>query len=173
MAFYKENYVPVDIDDLNVRRNFRNLTVGEGDDTADRFGVDVYENGEPVQLTGCICTGYFMRSDGITLIIMGSVDGNRAYVDLPEAAYAKEGNFCLAIKVSGTGFSATMRIVDGTVMTTTTDKIEDQEGTIPDIDELLAVISQAEDAADEIAGYAVTATLIEGTRYGIAFTVPS
>ena len=173
MAIFKENYLPVDIANLNVHRNFKNLTIGEGDNSADRFGVDVYKNGEPEQLTGCVCTGYFIRADGITLILMGSVSGNKAYVDLPEAAYAKEGNYCLAIKVSGAGFSATMRIVDGTVMTTTTGKIDDQENAIPDIDELLAVISQAEDAAEEIAGYSVTAAQIEGTRYGITFSVPS
>lgn len=173
MAIYKENYVPIDISDRCIHRNHWNWMIGEGDNSADRIGADVYENGEPVQLTGAVCTGYFVRPDGITLIIEGSVEGNRAYVDLPEAAYAVEGNYCLTIKINGTGFSATMRIVDGTVVSTTTEKLNDPAESIPDLNDLLAVISQAEDAAEEIAGYAVTATLIEGTRYGITFTVPS
>lgn len=169
----KESIVSVDLADAGLHRSFLNRSIGEGDNNADRFGVCVFDHGEAVQLTNSSCMGYFIRPDGITLAIVGSVSGNEAYVDLPEAAYAKEGAYSLAIKITGDGFSASMRVVDGSVIVTTTGTIDDPGSVVPDLSELLAVIGQAEDAAEAIAGYSVTASQIEGTRYGITFTAPS
>lgn len=170
MAVRNENIVTVDLNDGNIFRSFFNRMIGEGDNMANRFGVQIRENGEAVSLVGAACVGYFIRPDGITLVIDGTVSGNTAYVDLPEAAYAKAGNYTLTIKVSGTDFVDTMRIVDGTVVETTTGDIADPASAVPSIDDLLAVIGRAEDAADTIDELNVSATQITGTRYKIAVT---
>lgn len=164
----KKNIADIDLNQGTILRSFQNRIIGEGDDSADVFGVRIFEDGAAVSLAGAVCFGYFIRPDGITLVLSGSVSGNTAEVSLPSAAYAKEGNFTLAIKVSGSGYADTMRIVDGTVVNTSTGEIADPAQSVPSLQELLAVISDAEDAADAIEALSVSATQIEGTRYKIS-----
>ena len=106
-------------------------------------------------------------------MINGSASGNEAYVELPAAAYAAEGTFTLAIKVTGTGFAETMRIVDGTVVSTSTGAISDPATVIPSLSNLTAIIGRAETAAAAIGNLSVAATQISGTRYKIAVTKSS
>lgn len=171
MAIYREDFVDVDLESGNVFRSFCNHRIGEGDVLSQRFGVRIMKNKEPVNLTGATCVGFFIRPDGVTLVLEGSVSGNTAYIALPQAAFAKTGQFTLAIKVSGDGFDSTMRIVDGTVDETTTGAVSDPASAIPSLEELMAVIERAEDAAEEIGKLSVTATNIEGTRYKIVVTI--
>ena len=170
MAISKENIVNVDILSGTIHRSFMNNSIGEGDAAGDRIGVRVMKGSQPASLSTAACIGYFIRPDGITLVINGTISGNTAYVDLPLAAYAKTGQFALAIKVSGTGYAETLRIVDGTVVDTTTGEISDPAGDVPSLEELMAVISAAEAAAATIDGLSITATQISGTRYKIAVT---
>lgn len=169
----KESIVSVDLADNGLHRSFLSRSIGEGDSNADRFGVSIFNHGEPVQLTNFSCVGYFIRPDGITLVIVGAVSENTAYVDLPDAAYAKDGAYSLTIKISGDGFSVSMRIVEGAVTVTTTGTINDPGSVVPDLSDLMDVIDQAEAAAETIAAYSITATQIEGTRYKIAFSLSS
>ena len=171
MAIYREDFVDVDLESGNTFRSFCNHRIGEGDVASQRFGVRIKKNKAPVSLSGATCVGYFIRPDGITLVLDGTVSGDAAYIELPQAAFAKTGQFTLAIKVSGTGFASTMRIVDGTVDETTTGSVSDPSSSIPSLEELMAVIDRAEDAAEEIGKLSVTATSIEGTRYKIAVTI--
>ena len=159
-----------DILDINIRkgslhRSFINKVLGSGDGGGNKFGVRLKDGSEVVSLSGAACVGYFIRPDGITLVINGSVENNTASVTLPSAAYAKEGQFALAIKVTGSNFVETTRIVDGTIIGTTTGDISDPSDELPSLEELLAVIAQAEDAADTIYGLQVSAVQISGTRY--------
>ena len=170
MSFLKANMVEVELGAGSISRSFVGCLLGEGDDSADKIGVRIMSDGEPVDMTGASCVGYFIRSDGVTLVINGGTENGSAYVILPAAAYAKEGNFTLAIKVSGSGFSDTLRIVDGTVVNTTSGAVSDPSAVIPSLEDLLAVISQAEEAAEEIGAYSIAATLITGTRYKITVT---
>ena len=170
MAVKRENYIDVDLRQNCVSRTFANVVIGEGDTKGDRFGVRVFDGGEPADMLNTVCTGYFIRPDGITLVIGGEVSANLAYVILPAAAYAKEGKFTLAIKASGENFATTLRIVDGVVAETTTGDVSDPTGTIPSLEELLAVIADAEAAVETIAGFELTASIIEGTRYKISIS---
>ena len=170
MAFNKVNLADIELNAGSVHRSFLNMVLGEGDSNGNTFGVRVLMDGEPVALAGASCIGYMIRSDGITLIIGGTVSGNTAQVTLPQAAYAQPGQFTLAIRVSGGGVTDTMRIVDGTVVDTTTGTVTDPTGTVPSLDALMAVIGQAEAAADRVDDISITATLITGTRYAISIT---
>jgi len=166
----KGSIIDVELTAGNVHRSYMNRIIAEGDGSADRFGMRLTENGAPVSLMGAACIGYFIRPDGVTLVINGEISGDTASVVLPAAAYAKTGQFSLAVKVTGSGYADTMRIVDGTVVDTTTGTINDPSSEVPSLADLLAVIEDAEDAADTIEGLTVTASQIEGTRYGIAVT---
>ena len=143
MAIYKEDIVNIDLENAEISRSFVKHTIGEGDIYANRFGVKVLRNGEPVNMTGVTCSGYFIRSDGGTVYLTGAVEGNTAYVSLAQACYAVEGQFALAIKLTGGGITGTMRIVDGVVSNTTTGTVVDPGNILPSIEDLIEEIEEA------------------------------
>lgn len=149
MAIYRENFRRVELAS-GIVRDGGPVVIGEGDVLADRFGIDVYRGAGnfPIDLTGVSCQGYFIRQNGDTVVITGTVNGNRAYVDLPQACYAYEGQFSLAIKLVGGGTTGTMRIVDGVVRRTTTDTPVDPGSVVPSLAELLALIDDCEEATE-------------------------
>ena len=169
MANYHEDIVDIELNTGTVHRSFAQKILGEGDEKANRFGIRVWRNGEPVDVGGATCMGYFIRNGGTeTVIISGGLfNGQVAYIELPAACYAYEGAFTLVIKLVGDGITGTMRIVDGTVVDSMTGTPIDPGGVVPDLDELLAIIDRAEDAADEIAGISIYASLISGDNYSI------
>lgn len=152
MAIYKEDIVDIELESGTIYRSFMNKSIGEGDSLANRFGVRLLRNGEPVNLAGCVCAGYFIRSAGDTVVIPGTVNGNTAYVDLPQECYAYEGQFSLAIRVAGDGnVTGTMRIVDGIVANTMTNVLIDPGTIIPSVEDLIEEIETA--VASIPAGY--------------------
>lgn len=143
MAIFKTDILDIELNSGSIARSFLNHTIGAGDSKSNRFGVRLLRNGEPENIGGT-CSGYFIRADGETVVIAdGIVNGNEAYVELPEACYAIEGQFTLAIKLIGGGATGTMRIVDGVVSRTTTDEIVDPGTLIPSIDDLIDAIDEA------------------------------
>ena len=170
MAIFKEDILDIEIQSGTIHRSFMNRMIGGGDEAGNRYGVRITNNGEEVSLSGSACVGYFIRADGSTLVINGTISNGVAYIELPAAAYAVEGQFSLAIKISGTGYADTMRIVDGTVVKTTTGNMLDPSSEVPSLESLMAVIGRAETAAETIGGLTLAATQITGTRYKIAVT---
>ena len=143
MAIYKEDIVDVDLNNSNIYRNMMMKTIGEGDKLANVFGVRILKNKEPVSMPGATCNGYFIRSDGATIVIEGTVGGNVATVALPQSCYAYEGTFSLAIKVTCDGITDTIRIIDGVVLNTETGHYVDPGTIMPTIDELMDAIDAA------------------------------
>ena len=141
MAIYKRDIVNINLETGNIHRSFMSHSIGSADIAADQFGIRVYRDGTPVDLTGCSCYGYFRDSQGnnIALTSNGTIDGNLAYVTLPQACYNYEGQFCLSIKLIGGGVTGTMRIVDGVVDNTNTGSAVAPTGTVPTYSEILAV----------------------------------
>ena len=166
----RTDLVDVELKSGSVFRSFLNRNIGEGDVYGNRYGVRIFDNGEPVDMTGAACVGYFIRADGVTLVIAGETTDGVASVLLPPACYAVEGSFTLAIKVSGTGFSGTMRIIDGTVCNTTTGQINDPSSEIPDPTDYETKVARAEAAAAAMNNLRIVATQISGTRYKLAVT---
>ena len=172
MALYHNDIVDIDLDDGTVHRSFAHRILGEGDISANRFGVRLWRSGNPVTADGAQCMGYFIRHGrGDTVTINGGLfSGQEAYVTLPDACYAYDGAFSLAIKLIGGGVTGTMRIVDGTVADSVIGSPVDPGGVIPDLDELLAVIDRAEAAANTIAGISIRAELVADENYRLIVT---
>lgn len=143
MAIYNEDIVNIDLNSGTISRGFANKCIGEGDAEANRYGVRVFRGGVPENIGGT-CVGFFVRPDGGTVVIdTGVVSGNVAYVTLPSACYAVEGQFSLAIKCQGGDVTGTVRIVDGTVSNTTTQTIVDPGTVLPSIEDLIEAIDDA------------------------------
>lgn len=142
MANYMEDIVDIELTGGSIHRSFCMHAIGMGDMKANRFGVRVYRNRQPVTLNGS-CKGFFIRSSGDTIAINnGVVDGNTAYVVLPEECYEVEGRFSLAIKVTTSGETVTMRIVDGVVSRTSTNMPTPEINRT--VEELIELIAEAE-----------------------------
>lgn len=145
MAIYKENIIRIDLEKGNIKRTFCSHAIGMMDQQADHFGVEIYRDGEPVELTGVTCQGVFMPPVGDPIAITGStytaVDGNRAEVILPQACYNYDGPFTLAIKLvdSTNSVTGTMRIVDGVVDNTHASGTVAPTGAVPTYQEVLSV----------------------------------
>ena len=170
MDYYKENMIDIDLETGSIHRSFLNHTVGEGDAEANRYGFRVFRNREPVSLAMAAVIGHFIRADGNTIELTGETDGNTAWVTLEESCYAVEGQYTLAIKLTSGSVVGTIRMVDGTVVNTTDGAVIDPGNVIPDLEDYLAAVEAAEDAAEMIGGYSVTASLINGTDYEIIVT---
>ena len=143
MANYREDIVNIELTGGSIHRSFAQHAIGGGDEAANRFGIRTFRNGEPENINGSVF-GLFIRADGGTVAIeSGTVSENVAYVTLPSACYAVEGCFTLAIKVTGTNMTGTMRIVDGMVSRTSTDTPIDPGTILPTIDDLIESINEA------------------------------
>ena len=164
MAVYKENIIDIDLESGSVHRSFTN-----------RFGFRCFRNGQPVSLVGSTVIGHFIRADGNTIQINGgAVTDYTAFVTLPASCYAVEGQFTLAIKLSGGGVTGTIRMVDGTVINTTNGAIIDPGSVIPDLTAYLDAVDDAIQAEETILGFTVEAVQIENTDdYSIVVTTVS
>lgn len=153
-TMYNDDIVDIELSTGTVHRSFVNHVICEGDARHNRYGARLFRGGLPVDLTDAQVTGYFIRPDGNTVVIDGGLveSGNLARIRLPQACYAYTGNFTLAIKVHRGNLTGTVRIVDGTVMDTTTGAVVDPGRTIPDIDALLAAMAAAEAAGVSYTG---------------------
>ena len=72
-----------------------------GDDRANQIIVELHRDREPYEIpTGTKIVGYFMRSDGVTLEIEGSIiETNQAMVVVPALAYQVPGVLSIAIRM--------------------------------------------------------------------------
>lgn len=117
------------------------------DNMANRVGVIVLDGNAAATLSGNV-TGYIIRQDGDTVLVNGSLDGNRAYIDLPESAYAVPGQIQIAIRLTDGNTKTVLGAMTAYVQRTATGTIIDPGHVIPDIDELLAQIEACEEATD-------------------------
>lgn len=130
------------------------------DNGGNRIGVEVLDDGEPATLSGGV-VGYIIRADGATIMVNGTAENNRAYIDLPASAYIVIGQVSIAIKVGST----TVGACAGYVYPTTTDSLVDPGHVIPSIDELLEKIADCEaatTAAMKVANMTVSAVEASG-----------
>lgn len=140
------------------------------DNEGNRITVEVTDNGEPAALEGNV-SGYVIRPDGKTVVIIGTLEENRASIVLPASAYVFVGPISAVIKVGETTVGAFV----ANVYKTTTDEIIDPGRVIPSLAELLALIADCREATEdavEATEDAVEATedAIEATTDAIAAT---
>lgn len=129
-----------------------------GDKQAHTFRIAVRRSGADVALSGAGASGYFIRADGVTVPITGSVSGSAASVTLTEGCYNVPGRFQLVVKLALAGETSAVFWADGAVAASSTDAILDEEGVIPSLDELLAQIAATEAAAVSATEAASSAT---------------
>lgn len=147
---YRSDICNVDISKSLVR-SYVGIVLATGDDHANRFGAVLNRAGDLVELADVSVSvlGYFIRPDGETVVCNGTKDGNTVYVDLPAACYTKDGSFSLAIKVSSTEVTQTVRVIDGQIRLTQTETLIDPGDVIPSLEDLMAHIAEMEDATAE------------------------
>lgn len=157
MAIYKSDIVDIELENGNIHRSFLRHSIGSGDSDANRFGVRTFRGGVPQDLTGASVQGYFRNAAGVCIALesYGVVDGNEAYVTLPQACYNVEGQFCLALKLVLGGVTVTSRIVDGMVDNTNasgavapTESVPTYQEIIAQYDAMVAATEAAETAAN-------------------------
>lgn len=118
-----------------------------GDNEAHRWEITVLNNGTAADLAGASVAGYFLRSDGETVMVVGSVtDGNVVTVTLAQECYAIEGLMRAIVRVTQNGAVTTLIQRLFRVQQDIGDQIIDPGEVIPDIDELLAQIAAMEAA---------------------------
>ncbi|MBO7711491.1 MAG: hypothetical protein J6S83_13560 [Lachnospiraceae bacterium] len=143
MAIYKRDIADINLETGNIHRSFLNHSIGYMDQKADHFGIRVFRNGEPVDLTGVSVQGVFMPPQGSPIAITSGniVSGNVAEVVLPQACYNYDGQFCLSIKLvdSTNSVTGTMRIVDGMVDNTHASGTVAPTAAVPTYQEVLSV----------------------------------
>ena len=137
------------------------------DNGGNLIGVEIYDDGEAAAPSGGVF-GYVIRKDGRTVVISGTLDGNKASITLPASCYAVVGPVSIVIKVG----TVTVGACTGHVYRSTTDEIVDPGSVVPSIAELLTKIADCEAAtaaATEAAGAASTAAT-ETSRVDIVMT---
>ena len=112
------------------------------DNLGNKVGVNVFRDGAPVSLTGTI-TGNVIRSDGGTVAVVGELNGNQAWITLPQAAYAVPGRISIVIKNTVSSAVTTLCAVVANVYQSTTDVTVDPGTVIPSIEALITEIETA------------------------------
>ena len=148
MAVYKRDLVDINLENGNIHRSFLSKAIGSQDQQADHFGVRVFRDGEPVNLTGVSVQGVCLPPHGgapITITSGNIVNYNEAEVVLPQACYNYDGQFTLAIKLvdPSNSVTGTMRIVDGMVDNTNASGTVAPVAAIPSYQEVLSTYEQA------------------------------
>ena len=115
-----------------------------GDNNAHTWRVTVLDGGEAAQVTGSV-TGYFVRPDGNTVTVQGSMAGNVASVVLAQACYAQEGDVKAVMRLStADGAKVTLAAMILPVRNVLTDSIIDPGNVIPSLEDLLAQVAAME-----------------------------
>ena len=87
------------------------------DNQGSLIGVRVYDDGADATLTGG-ATGYCILADGQTITVDGTLEGNTAYILLPQSALLVPGPIKITIKLVDDGVITTLLACVGTVIRT-------------------------------------------------------
>lgn len=133
--------------DLNagVQKTALRMLFAAGDGDAHKIEVSVTRGGAPVDLAGASVTGSFVRArDNATILLTGSVSGNSALISMVSACYNADGAFAVAVRLILSGQKHTIFYGTGSIVSTSTDTIVDNENIVPSLDDLLAQIDRME-----------------------------
>lgn len=143
-----------------------------GDEQAHRFRIALHRGDAALPLTACEVIGYFIRPDGATVSITGTVADGCAQLLLPAACYHQPGRFSLVIRLTQEDTRVTVFWAEGAMSRSATDTLVD-DGVIPSLDELLAQISAMEAATEAASTVAQTvqSKLDSGELHGKGLTI--
>lgn len=137
MAQYK-NMFRVELDGSNQPVILRQM-IAEGNNAANRIGAIVMENGSAVQLGGS-CSARVVRADGVTVLLSGTIDGNKAYVDLDGNSYSVPGTIEISINWTSGDNVTTLLKAYGIVERTISGSVI-PSGTPINIEEIIELLS--------------------------------
>ena len=120
------------------------------DNQAHVWEVEVTRDGAAASLSGYGARGYFIRPDGSTIAVAGSVSGNTARVTLNNSCYAQRGVLKGALRLEKTGEVITISAMVARVDLASTENIVINTETEPDVTALLAELDAAIEAAQDI-----------------------
>lgn len=118
-----------------------------GDGSAHEWRVEVFDNGKPAELKGTV-NGYFIRVDGVTIPLEGSLHGNVASVVLDSTCYAYEGDLKGILRLTDGKSTVTLSALLFRVTHGTTDEIVDPGTIIPSLDSLLEQLENIKEASE-------------------------
>lgn len=115
-----------------------------------KIGVRVFNNGEPVTLSGSI-NGYCVLADGTTVPIAGTRSGNTAYITLIPSAYMVPGLIYITIKNTASSVVTTLLACGGVVVKSRTSQVAPSQQVIDDwTNQISAELQQFEDVIAEV-----------------------
>lgn len=125
-----------------VKVQYLDGNVFSADNNGNKVGVRLTSNGSYTNVIGNVSANV-IRSDGITVPVTGDSDGDKAWVILPQSAYAVPGVISIVIKSSYSSNVSTICAVVANVYQSSTDTIVDPGTIIPSIETLIAAIEAA------------------------------
>ncbi|MBE5803781.1 MAG: hypothetical protein E7316_04640 [Clostridiales bacterium] len=102
----------------------------------------VLMNGEAAaNLADTTCTGWFIRSDGVTVPLEGVISGNTVTFTLAPNCYTVPGRFKLSVKLESSSVIHTLLRVQGYVEVSRTDSLTSAGSAVSSFDALIAEVS--------------------------------
>lgn len=123
-----------------------NALMMEGDNEAHAWQVQVRDGGKAVDMSLYGVTAYFQRADGNTVVVVGSAEGDKATVLLPQSAYAVPGQLLGVMRASMGGSNMTLAACRWTVRNAPDGDYIDPGHVVPSLPELLDRIAEMESA---------------------------
>ncbi|MBQ7518925.1 MAG: collagen-like protein, partial [Clostridia bacterium] len=115
------------------------------DNRGNLVGAVVTDGGLASALEGTVM-GYCIRADGQTVVVHGGHALNRAWIELPEAAYAAPGMMQIAIRLVNGDQKTVLAAFQATVQRTSTDTLVDPGEVVPDLEDILAKLDEMDAA---------------------------
>lgn len=112
------------------------------DNAGNTVNVYVNDGGEPATLSGSV-SALVIRPDGATVAVTGALDGNRAYVIMPQAVYSVPGVVSVVVKLTSNTTVTTIAAFVANVYQSSTDTVVDPGTIIPSVQNLIAAIDTA------------------------------
>ena len=113
------------------------------DNRAHVFEAQVYDGDAAADLSGAKCEAYFIRADGVTVTLDGTVSGSTASVTLGANCYAVPGRFELAVKLTQGDTVHTILRAEGSVTTSRTDAMTGAGTGAQSFDQLIQAVNGA------------------------------
>lgn len=130
------------------------------------IGVRVYNDGEPVTLTGTV-SGYVITSDGSTVPCVGARSGNEATITIPPAAY-QPGNAFITIFLTDGSTVTTLCAAQTTVLQARTGSQVSPGSVVTDWTQTInAAMQSVEESAENLGG--IIATPYASLTYPVPF----
>lgn len=140
-----------------------------GDDRGHVWRVTVLDGGQPAELTGNV-RGYFIRADGATVMVTGTLSGNTATVELADACCAVEGPMVGLMRLESSSGAVTLAERRFLVRRGKTDSIVDPGHAFPSLEHVAGQYSELYNAYQSLSAQlqtAISAVTVDSEVQGV------